>query len=270
MRRHKGLRLAATLCVLNLAAPSAKAQDAANGALGPRLQDATIVGQGSTIVIKRLPVNTPNGVVYRNITIELKLDEAGALQASTAPLRAGAPAGTSAAAGTPNGAAPATATATIAHDVAIGQVTETAALPEVEAPFVAGFYRDVAGGGLVHVINTGRALEPRGFGVGIAPFPTWTLSAIGGDTAVSSAHWYAGPVRTSPNKHLIALAGTTDDSYSYGTVDANGSGNFDSGMLIGAKQAGDELTLVSFHKSGCCTYSSTPTAEITYVLIRGR
>lgn len=191
------------------------------------------------------------------------MDESGALEASTAS----APDGTGSRAAASAAQAPAQV---IAHDVTIGQVTETAAAPEVEAPFVAGFYRDVDGGGMVHVIRTGRAIVTRGFGVTTADFPTWTLSAVGGDTAITAAHWYAGPIHSNPNRHLVNLAGVTDETYSYGSADADGAANFDEGMLIGAKQTGNELTIVSFHKSGCCTYSDRPTSEVTYTLIRGR
>jgi hypothetical protein len=84
---------------------------------------------------------------------------------------------------------------------------------------------------------------------------------------IGSAEWYSGPIRTNPHQELLNQAKITSDTYSYGVVDGSGAGHFDSGMLIGAVQTGDTLTIVSFHRHGCCTYASTPTSQVTYTRI---
>jgi hypothetical protein len=218
--------------------------------LGPQLQDASISGRGNVITVRRMPVRTPSGIVYRDITIELKLDASGAVEADAHGRNGLGPGGT---------AGPARATATIAHDVTIGQVTETATAPEVAAPFIAGTYRDDAHGGMVRIFSEkNRVFEG---------FPTWSLASIYGDTVISSAEWYAGPLRTNPHRGMARNAGISDDAYSYGVVDSSGPGHFDQGMLIGAVQKGSTLTIVSFHRRGCCTYSTTPTSAVTYTLV---
>jgi hypothetical protein len=243
------IRLAGLLCVglIGCGMP-AMAQQPPAGPMGPQLQDATIFGRGDTITVRRLPVRTPAGVVYRDITIKLQVDSSGAVRADARGHGSATPA-----------TMPRAATAVIAHDVTVGQVTETATAPEVAAPFTAGLYRDDANGGLVRLVNQGKHL--------FEAFPTWALASVSGDTVISAAEWYAGPIRTNPHHALLQRAGVTSDSYSYGVVDANGSGHFDMGMLIGAVQNGRTLTVVSFHRRGCCTYASSPTSEVTYTLV---
>lgn len=59
MLRNRRFLFALALSTLPLGAPAAFAQQPDPAALGPRLQDATIVGQGGTLTITRLPVKTP-------------------------------------------------------------------------------------------------------------------------------------------------------------------------------------------------------------------
>jgi hypothetical protein len=243
MTRHRLslLTMAPFAASLFCALPAAAQSDAP---LGPQLQKAEIRGHGDTITIKRLPVRTPNGIVYRDITIQLKLDASGDVLARAA---------------TSHGQAPHAAPTVVAHDVTVSRVTETATAPEVAAQFTPGLYREEGSGALLRLTDEGRHLY--------ADFPTWSLSQVGGDPTFSSARWYAGPMRTNPQLDMIRRAGITSDTYSYGAVTSSGAGDFDSGMLIGAVEHGKTLTLVSFHQRGCCTYSDTPTSQLTFTLI---
>ena len=74
-----------TGCVLLTLAGSAAAQDTAP-ALGEaitRLQDATVVARGTTIRITRLPIHTAGGTIYRDVTIELHVDQQGRVTLAT-------------------------------------------------------------------------------------------------------------------------------------------------------------------------------------------
>jgi len=214
-------------------------------ALGPKLQDATIYGRGGTITIKRLPVRTPNGVVYRDITIQLQFDASGALHLDAATQA-------------PHAALTAAVSAPLpAHDVTVQSITETATPPEVAATFLPGMYRSDSGG-MVRLVQ-GPTIGSR--------FPTWSLIPVAGDLPLSGADWYAGPMRTNPHQRLLSIARVNTADYSYGTADGSGSGGFDNGMLIGAVQHGPQLVLVSFHLRGCCTYSDTPTSQVSFTRI---
>ena len=213
-------------------------------ALGPRLQDATIIGRGGTIIIRRLPVQTPGGIVYRDITINLQVDAAGALRVDAEGAKASLRVRRSALFAT--------------HDVTVGSISETATPPEVAVAFTPGLYRTESGG-MVSVLREGNRL--------FAGFPTYSLSVVSGDSPFSAAEWYAGPLRTNPHRGMVSRAGITSDTYSYGVVSGSGGGHFDAGMLIGVTQDGRNLTVVSFHRRGCCTYASTPTSSITLTKI---
>jgi hypothetical protein len=224
-----------------LAAPLAHAQS-----LGPKLQDASIYGRDGTITIKRLPVRTPTGIVYRDITIQLQFDAAGELHVDAASKAL--PPGVKAAL-TATVAAPVPA-----HDLTIQSLTETATPPDTETPFLTGSYRSDSGA-LVRVVKVAT--------IG-SRFPTYSLIPVLGDLPLGGADWYAGPARTNPHARLMNIAGVDPNAYAYGTTEGSGAGAFDNGMLIGATQKGDQLTLVGFHLRGCCTYSATPTSQVSF------
>jgi hypothetical protein len=231
------MRRAFPLLCLLLLAPIARAQS-----LGPKLQDASIYGRNGTITIKRLPVHTPTGIVYRDITIQLQFDASGALHVDAASK-------------TPQARITATVAAPVpAHDVTVQSITETATPPDTETPFLTGSYRSDSGA-LVRVVKVAT--------IG-SRFPTYSLIPVLGDLPLSGADWYSGPARTNPHARLMNIAGVDPNAYAYGTTEGSGAGAFDNGMLIGATQKGDQLTLVGFHLRGCCTYSPTPTSQVTF------
>ena len=199
-------RFAACLALASLAAAPALAQT-----LGPRLQDAKIVGHGSTITITRLPVRTPEGIVYRDITIQLKVDATGDVGVRA---QGNSPAPSAPTAQLQSRVSPPPGT----QDVTVGSITETPTAPEVEAHFIAGTYRG-PDGALVQVMRTGRPLTG-------GQFPTWALTALG-ESPITSAAWYAGPLRTNPHQALINRAHINSNDYSYGIIDASGPEHFD-------------------------------------------
>ena len=191
----------------------------------PQLQDATISGSGNTITINNMPVRTSHGTIYRDVTIEIRVDENGVV--SFAP-----------------GARP--------TDIP-KPIVQAPALPPRVQQFREGTYA-AEGGTLMQLTY----VKPTFGGV-----PLWTFTQFGAQPGpIAEATWYEGPIVGSPHAAAIRRAGITSMLYSYG-VSTNGTGSFAPHSIIGATQTGDELTVVSF-RHGCCGNGKSPTGIESY------
>jgi len=195
----------------------------------PRLQDATITGNGGTITISRLPVHTAHGTIYRDVTIQLSVDEAGNVQFATrAP------------------GAPVTAPVRPA-------LVQAPSLPPKPQHFSPGTYEGPDGS----LMKLSRD-ETDGT-------VTWHFSTLhAGSGTLEGASWQEGAIQDNPHALIIRRARITALDYSYG-VSEGGSGAFSDGALLGATQTGATLAIVSF-RHGCCT--NTPVASARWVFAR--
>ncbi len=242
----------APLLACALACPAAAQTETAT----TRLQDATVVARGNTIAITRLPIKTAAGTIYRDVTIELRVDAQGHVTLATDA------AGRAVAAGMPVPALPARPSGRPAQvalqAVPSGQPVELPQKPSapiVFQTFIAGTYtgRD---GSILQVQDRGRDL--------IHGVPSWSLRS---DTAaITDAIWWSGPPFMSPRSNRLKRAQITSTQYAYGTSEAGTGEVFGTGALIGVKQDGPKLTIVSFHH-GCCTDEPEPVATLVYTLI---
>ena len=231
----------------------------------PQLENANIEGQGGTLTITRMPINTPTGTIYRDVVIQLQADDAGNVTfargrlpapASPAPAVAGrTPAPSTLPEPTVSGGGALTQTEPGLSEVQ--PLTVSPSKPVKVQQFKEGTYQG-NDGSLVHVTGGGNAL--------LEGVPVWTLSSIGGSGALTSATWYEGLISDNPRERIIKRAGITSLDYAYGTSDQGDSGSFGSGALLGATQTGDTLTIVSYHR-GCCSNGREPSASLTYKFI---
>ncbi len=245
------MRLALILtCALTL--PASAQTDTAT----TRLQDAQIVARGNTIAITRLPIRTTTGTIYRDVTIELHVDAQGHVTLATDA------AGRAVASGMPAPALPARPSGRPAQmalqAVPSGQSIE---LPQQPSPpivfqhFTAGTYT-APDGAILQVQDRGIDL--------IHHVPSWSLRSD--SAAITEATWWSGPPFLSPRSTRLRRAQITSTQYAYGTSDAGSSEVFGTGALIGVKQSGPKLTIVSFHH-GCCTDEPEPVATLVFTLL---
>ena len=240
----------ACLIPLCLSLP-ARAQDAP---ATTRLQDAQLVARGNTIAITRLPIHTAHGTIYRDVTIELQVDAQGHVTLATDA------AGRVVAAGMPATPLPARPSAT-APQIALRSVPSGQPIELPQAPsepityqrFTPGTYT-AADGSLIQVQDRGMDL--------IHHVPAWTLTSPTG-AAITTATWYSGPPFLNPRSRRLKRANITGTQFAYGTSDEGSSPVFGSGALIGVREAGRTLTIVSFHH-GCCTDEPEPVATLTF------
>ena len=221
-----------------------------------RLQDAQVVARGNTIAITRLPIKTATGTIYRDVTIELQVDAQGHVTLAT-DSTGRAVAGGMAAPSLPARASGRPAQVAL-QAVPSGQPIELPQQPSapiVFQQFTAGTYT-APDGSIVQVQDRGRDL--------IHGVPAWSLRSD--NAAITEATWWSGPPFLSPRSTRLKRAEITSTQYAYGVSDA-GTGNvFGSGALIGVKQNGYTLTIVSFHH-GCCTDEPQPVSTLTYTLL---
>ena len=202
----------------------------------PRLEDATIVGKGGQLSIVRLPIEINGQTVYRDITLDLKVNAKGDVSIFT---NATQPSG---------GVAPA-----VAAVAAAPVIVSKPSAPPVVQNYRSGTYR-AADGTAYHLANHG---VPYG-----GELPEWQLTVIGtGGRVLDSATWYDGAIDKSPLRKRLRNAGISSEAMSWGATDSGSGTGFDDGALIGVAAAGNVLTIYSFHK-GCCT----DTAEARHVL----
>jgi hypothetical protein len=195
----------------------------------PRLQDATIKGSGGTITISRLPVRTSHGTIYRDVTIELSVDEDGRVHFAT-----GAPT-------TPGKPSPA--------------LVQAPSLPPRPQHFRPGTYEG-SDGALMHLTVTTQPDGP----------PAWHLSTLrAGSGTIEAASWQEGAIAENSHADIIRRAGITSQDYSYG-LSEGGSGAFGDGALLGAAQNGPTLVIVGF-RHGCCTNMPVPAARRGFTFV---
>ncbi len=262
-----------TGCVLLALAGGAAAQGPvpASGEATTNLKDATVVARGTTIRITRLPIHTNAGTIYRDVTIELHVDQQGRVTLATdnagRAIAAGVPAGSQSRPRSPGTPAPATAgPAQVAlQSVPSGQASAGAielpqqpSAPIVFQKFTPGTYT-AADGSLIQVESRGMDL--------IHHVPSWSLSSPTG-AAITSAVWWSGPPFLSPRSNRLKRAQITGTDYAYGVSDEGSSSVFGTGALIGVKQVGRTLQIVSFHH-GCCTDEEQPVGTLVFTRIGG-
>lgn len=222
-------------------------------AASPQLQGAIIVGSGGTLTITRMPITTANGIIYRDVTIQLQADENGNVSFARGRPGSPAPASSSLAQPTPSAGEP------VAREPGLAEVqplTQAPSKPVKVQEFRVGTYRG-DDGSLMKLVGGGKAV--------LEGVPIWTFTAIDGSAAITSATWYEGLITDNPRQRKIQNAGITSLDYSYGTSDEGESRIFGAGALIGATMTGSTLTVVSFHK-GCCN-GAVPTASLTYTYV---
>ncbi len=263
-----------TGCVLLALAGTAAAQDPGPvaGEATTNLKDATVVARGTTIRITRLPIHTAAGTIYRDVTIELHVDQQGRVTLATdsagRAMAAGVPAGAAPERGAGGPVSPASGPARVAlQSVPSGQAAPGAGaieLPQQPSPpivyqtFTPGTYT-AADGSLIQVESRGMDL--------IHHVPAWSLSSPTG-AAITSAVWWSGPPFLSPRSNRLRRAQITGTDYAYGVSDEGSGGVFGTGALIGVKQVGRTLEIVSFHH-GCCTDEEQPVAMLSFTRIGG-
>jgi hypothetical protein len=231
-----------SLAILSLGIVTALAQDQP---ATTRLQDATVVARGSTITITRLPIHTATGTIYRDVTIELQVDAQGHVTLATNN------AGRAVAPGMPG---PSTGQVAL-PSVPSNQPIE---LPQRESPpivmqiFRAGTYT-APDGSLARLLDRGNDL--------VHHVPLWSLSSDNGP--ILSAQFYSGPPFMNPRAKRLHAAEITSTDYAYGLTDAGSDGPFGSNAVIGVRQEGNNLRVVSF-RHGCCSETSEPVATIVY------
>jgi hypothetical protein len=218
-------RTACLPLVLALLAGNAQAAE-------PALQDATITGHGGTITISRLPVHTSHGTIYRDVTIELSVDEAGNVHFATGA--AGAPGG-------PAGQGPMVQPALV----------QAPSVPPTTQHFRPGTFESADGALMQLRLRTASDGSQ-----------SWHFSTIrAGGSPIEEASWQEGAIADNPHAAIIRRAGIVSQAYSYGESEG-GSDAFTDGALLGATESGDTLTIVSF-RHGCCTNTPKPSASWT-------
>ncbi len=195
----------------------------------PLLQDATIKGSGGTITISRLPVRTSHGIIYRDVTIQLSVDEEGRVRFAT-----GAPA---------------------ASGKAGPALVQSPSLPPRPQHFRPGTYEG-SDGSLMYLAVTTPPDGPK----------AWHLSTLrAGSGTIETASWQEGAIAENRHADIIRRAGITSQDYSYG-LSEGGAEAFGDGALLGAAQNGPTLVVVSF-RHGCCTNTPAPAARRGFTFV---
>jgi hypothetical protein len=241
------MRLRHLPCALLLfAAPPAASW--ASPPAAPRLQDAVIRGSGGTLSITRLPIHTANGIIYRDVTIELHVDDSGNVTLNTDS------AGHAVAGGLP-GVLPTGHVTLSAPASGTIQLAQRPSAPLVLQHFTPGTY-EAAGSPLVKLAE--RPPE------NVHGLPTWSLTTIGdADGPLERATWYSGPAALNPVARRLEEAGIDSADYAYGTAAAGGNEMFGGGAIIGVSQQGNTLKIVSFRK-GCCSATDKPVTQLVF------
>jgi hypothetical protein len=208
--------------------------DAAVAASYAEFQYATITGSNNVLNVTMLPVITPTGTVYKNLTLKVNADSNGDIT------------------------------------VAPGSPTIVAAPAILASSFQAGTYVGPAtiNGGQNKITVTGPGVIPGGTTV----WSLRSSSDPNVCTYPASATWYVG-VPTSPGNPEYARlkkAGITSTAYSYGTSGTMPDSTCNvndawSASLIGVSQTGNSITIVSYTTLGFADQAS-PKDQITYTL----
>ncbi|MEJ0044893.1 MAG: hypothetical protein WDN04_01120 [Rhodospirillales bacterium] len=208
----------------------------------PRLQDADINARGGHLSIVRLPIDIGGKTVYRDITLDFKVDANGDVSIATNVKQ-------------PSSAAPTSVAPTTISPLIVSKPSP----PPVVQNYVSGTYRALDGTAY-HLSGHGKPI----FG---SDLPEWQLSVLGtGGKVLDGATWYDGRIDESKLRRRLRLAGITSESLSWGLSDGGNGVGFDGGALIGATAVGKTLTIYSFRK-GCCTDAPEATHAISFELI---
>lgn len=198
-----------------------------------QFQYATITGTNNVLNVTMLPVVTPKGTVYKNLTLQVTANAEGGITVESATIvPAPTVLATSFKAGTYVG--PTT--------INNGQNKITIAGPGV-----------VPGGTTVWSLTSSS--DPN-----VCTYP-------------ASATWYVGSPTSLGNPLYARLkkAGITSTAYSYGSAGNSSSSTcnpndaWSGGSLIGVSQTGNSITIASFSTLGFADQSS-PKDQITYTL----
>jgi hypothetical protein len=227
-------RVALTLTVFSAVAFVARAQGQIPSAM---FQNSTLTGSGNTMTATRVPVRISSSLtIYVDITTQFNVDLNGNLT-----LSAGYP-----------------------------QIVPSATL--LTGNFKAGTY--VAPSTL---FNGKGLVTVGGPGVTDGGTTTWSLNAATGADAglyPVSATWWVGPIANNPYAARLNKAGITSTAYAYGVAhSANCFDNtaswcsYSNGILIGATQSGNVISLVSFtFYNGNTVDSSAPVGQLSFTL----
>ena len=227
-------RFALTLTVFSAVAFVARAQGQIPSAM---FQNSTLTGSGNTMTATRVPVRISSSLtIYVDITTQFNVDLNGNLT-----LSAGYP-----------------------------QIVPSATL--LTGNFKAGTY--VAPSTL---FNGKGLVTVGGPGVTDGGTTTWSLNAAtGADASLYpvSATWWVGPIANNPYAARLNKAGITSTAYAYGIAysanclnNAPGWCSYSPGILIGATQSGNVISLVSFSLyTGITADYSAPVGQLSFTL----
>ena len=227
-------RGALTLTVFSAVAFVARAQGQIPSAM---FQNSTLTGSGNTMTATRVPVRISSSLtIYVDITTQFNVDLNGNLT-----LSAGYP-----------------------------QIVPSATL--LTGNFKAGTY--VAPSTL---FNGKGLVTVGGPGVTDGGTTTWSLNAAtGADASLYpvSATWWVGPIANNPYAARLNKAGITSTAYAYGIAysanclnNAPGWCSYSPGILIGATQSGNVISLVSFSLyTGITADYSAPVGQLSFTL----
>ncbi len=207
---------------------------AAAAAAYAQFQYATITGTTNVLNVTMLPVVTPTGTVYKNLTLKVNVDASGDVT------------------------------------VAPGSPTVTLAPTILASTFKAGTYVGPSNinGGQNKIIVTGPGVIPGGTTV----WSLTATADPNVCTYPATATWYVGSPTSpgNPEYNRLKKAGITSAAYSYGTSgtmssSCNNPNDAWSASLIGVSQTGNSITIVSFTTLGSFDQAS-PKDQITYTL----
>jgi hypothetical protein len=197
-------------------------------------QYATITGTTNTINATMVPIVTPTGTVYKNLTLEVEVAANGTVT------------------------------------VVPGSPTIVAAPSVVVSAFKAGNYvgPSTVNGGRNLITVSGPGVVTGGTTVWSLTATTGADSC----TYPASATWYVGSPTSANNPLFTRLqkAGITSTAFSYGTggdsdTSCSVNGSWAGGTLIGVSQTGNQLIISSYSTLGSFD-KPTPIDQITYTL----
>jgi hypothetical protein len=197
-----------------------------------QFQYATITGTNDTLNVTMLPVVTPTGTVYKNLTLQVNVDAKGDVT------------------------------------VAPGSPSVVNAQQILASAFKAGKYVGPSSinDGKNQITVTGPGVVPGGTTV----WSLVSSSDPSVCTYPLSGTWYVGPLTNSSLAARLKKAGITSTAYSWG-VAGNPSASCDPGLnwsggsIIGVSQTGNSITFSSFTSDGAFD-KSYPVDQITYTL----
>ena len=197
-------------------------------------QYATVTGTNNALNITMLPVVTPTGVVYKNVTLQVTSDSKGNLTFS-APTAVNAQ-------------------QILASNFKAGKYDGPSSVNDGKNVVTVTGPGVVTGGSTVWSLSASSA-------PGVCAYPV-------------SATWYVGPLSNNALAARLKAAGITSTAYSWGvagnpglnnSTSCNPGLNWSNGSIIGVNQTGNTLTITSFTSDGSFD-KSYPVDQISYTL----